>query len=607
MKKNLLTLVFLFGMILISHAQDYCLTDSAQKELQTKDFASSKRAEIEQARLLSLDVEKFLKSKGISISQEGQYVGPIYTIPIVVHVIVPNGEAVGTQFNPSDLEIEAWIERCNKVFDTTFGGSLFPEGLGESGGTVIPFKLVLAKRTSSCETTNGIVRYNATSTTLPNYSTYGINSRNSNGVSANDIRTFAPHWFESSYFNIYVINGFDGHFNSGGTGVAGFPYGTDSSYDAFMAYRIVINDVGILPHEMGHALGLIHIFGDNYDFATSPCPVAETETNCLTVNDKVCDTSPVVPYLKPFPDNTVKNLCTGSNYDGTQYNFMGYNDGRKFTPGQRERILTTFLDNRMSLTQSLGATPLVDNPDGGAVIGASCTITSSSTTSNSWSGPTLVKLGTINNVSNPRLSWTQGFYTDFTVKNCTEPNLYTNLKVGDPYMLEVGVVGSPQYINSWIDYNNNGSFEDLELVATSGSKFSPVNGFNINTIWSATITPPATAVIDTPLRLRVRASKDIENVCDPTASGQVEDYTITLRTSFSDKEQNVTASPFRVWYSKNENKIISNSIIGNYKIYDISGRLVQKGVSTTKEVTLTFSTSGGYIFKTAASSVKLIL
>jgi hypothetical protein len=604
MQKKILTLVFILFVMTMGQAQDICLTDKMQKKATAKNSFQRKT----QAKLPSVAVDKFLSSKGFLVNADGKYTGAIYTIPVIVHIIVPDNEAVGAKFNPSDLEIQTWIDNCNKIFDTTFGDIIYPEGTGELGGTVMPFKLVLAKRTKDCQATTGIVRHYASAISLPNYKTFGLNDDNNNGVTADQIRAFAPHWSEMAYFNIYIINGFDGNFNGGSTGFASGADNNNRSYDAFMTYTVATStslfNIGILPHEIGHALSLKHTFGDVYDFVASLCPPLETNLNCLAVNDNICDTAPAKPYLKPLPDNTMINPCTGTNYDGIQYNFMSYNSGRKFTPGQRERAVTEFLLHRENLTLSLGATPIATNPGSEKPKNTACTITSPNAFVNGWIGPTLVQLQNINNASPSRQNNEQEFYIDYATQNCVNSSVYTDLSVGQTYTLKVGIVGNSQYINAWIDYDNNGTFESSELVATSGAKITPTNGFYTNTLWSATITPPATAILNIPLRLRVRASYSIEKVCDPTSDGQVEDYTVTLKSSLDTIEQEFVDAKFKIWYSKNENKLIANNAIGDYKIYDALGKLVQEGNNNSKEITLGFDSTGIYVFKNEKNSSK---
>jgi hypothetical protein len=52
---------------------------------------------------------------------------------------------------------------------------------------------------------------------LPLYDTRGVDSNGgSNGASASAIKAMAPHWPETSYFNIYVVIGFDGQQQNAG-------------------------------------------------------------------------------------------------------------------------------------------------------------------------------------------------------------------------------------------------------------------------------------------------------------------------------------------------------------------------------------------------------
>lgn len=588
MKYKLLHFSILLHAFIFSHAQGFCMTDEIQRELEMKDpFVAQARQEAEK-KLIATDIRKFLNSKSAYANINGKYTGPIYTIPVVVHIIVPNNDAIGTTFNPSDNQVKQWIENTNKVFATIYGGTFPYEGPGNNDGTVIPFKLALAQRTKDCVATTGIIRYDGS--TLPDYANNGVGS---NGVTVNDITAFAPHWPESFYYNVYIVDT--------KLSFASLPTNPDSSFHAFMKADLVTRTdefaVSIMPHEVAHSLGLMHTFGSD----ETVCPA---NNDCTIDNDKVCDTSPNKAYqLYPLPNNTMINPCTNALYDGIQYNMMSYCSPRKFTPGQRDRMLVQFLTNRLSLTQSLGSTDLI-TPGIPSPLVAACTIPNSGINANLGQGPALVKLGSINNSSTVRNSSNPVYYIDYSTENCINPSVYTNLTVGQSYDLEVGIKGNPQYIQAWIDYNNNGSFETSEMIASSGTKVPTPNGFSVNAIWNATIIPPATAVLNTPLRFRVRASGET-GACTTPNYGQIEDYTVILNpmtTLSSEKQQDI--DKFNMVYSKNGNKLISNELINNYKIYDIYGRLVQQGSVNSKEINLDFNQSGTYIIVTNMHSTK---
>jgi hypothetical protein len=73
----------------------------------------------------------------------------------------------------------------------------------------------------------------------------------------------APHWPETSYFNIYVVIGFDGQQqNAGGLmGYARFPDSYDYFYESFMKVATLknLNDT-TLTHELGHAFDYTILF-----------------------------------------------------------------------------------------------------------------------------------------------------------------------------------------------------------------------------------------------------------------------------------------------------------------------------------------------------------
>lgn len=103
------------------------------------------------------------------------YNGPIYEIPVVVHIIESNSEEGFTDnktLRLIDEQVKTWIENTNKIYAITYGNGFFPEGPGQKEGAVIPFRLVLAQRTKDLKTTTGIFRYNGDN--IPGYGLYGV-------------------------------------------------------------------------------------------------------------------------------------------------------------------------------------------------------------------------------------------------------------------------------------------------------------------------------------------------------------------------------------------------------------------------------------------------
>lgn len=605
MKKTLSVLALVLSMIIFAQT---CGFDQVQANLEAKFPAIKKNREMAEAKLLQTDVRSYLDKMGAT-SKNGLYTGTIYEIPVVVHLITSSSPA-NSGLALTDAQITTWIDNANKMYATTYGGSYAAEGPGSLDGNVIPFKLVLAKRTAQCTATNGIVRYNGSS--IAGYDANGVNRNQTNGASIAQIRTLAPHWPENAYFNIYIVVGFDGNLgNYGLMGWCGFPTNPDSDYDSFMRVAVATNaNDSTLAHEFGHGIGLHHPFnGANSSPGSNPtaadCP---TNANCLTDNDLVCDTSPTASLLSvyPTPSNSVTNPCTGANYDGVQYNIMNYtNDERKFTAGQRDRGTAMFLQSRENLTKSLGGTDLATQPGAGTLVAANCSPAGITTPGNYGMGPLKVVLGTINNSSPAYSNSSPIYYIDYSTQNCISKSVYTDISATAASQLSVSFATNSQYVKAWIDYNNNGIFETAELIGGSPSPVAPASSpYVIN------FTPPASATKDVYLRMRVSVDAANNTPCANLAYGQMEDYSVrissTLATSVTVKE-----SADLIYYSKTENKLtLSNSEnskgFGAYEIYDMNGKIIQKGNATNEILLKRALPKSSYIIKYQNKSKKFL-
>lgn len=577
MKKTLLLLAIFSSMMIFAQT---CGFDQVQNRIE-KEFPEAKiNRQATEAKLLSMDLRSYVNSVGAT-SKNAMYTGTIYEIPVVVHVITSTDPSNST-LSLTDAQIITWIDNANKMYATTYGGNYSAEGPGSLDGNVIPFKLVLAKRTPQCTASNGIIRVDGSA--VPGYNQYGVKSQTANGAADSAIKTLSPHWPEASYFNIYVVVGFDGNKTPFGLlGYCGFPTNPDAAYDSFMKVTVVTNaNDSTLAHEFGHGLGLNHVFnGANSSPGNNPgvadCP---TNGNCATDNDLVCDTSPSASLLDvfPVPTNAQINPCTGLNYDGVQNNIMNYtNLEKKFTAGQRDRGVAFFLAVRTNLTQSLGGTDLVTNPGAGTLLAATCSPASINNPGNFQMGPTKVQLGTINNPSEGYNNSTPQFYIDYSAQNCISKTVATEIPSVGTSQLSVSFKLNNQIIKAWIDYNNNGTFEASELIGASPT-YVPV----ASSPYVITFTPPASAVKNTYLRMRVMSDAANNTPCSVMNYGQTEDYSVKITTSLATSEINNNANTGVVVYTKSENKLtLVNSTpikdFGKYEIYSLSGRLIQKG------------------------------
>jgi hypothetical protein len=160
--------------------------------------------------------------------------------------------------------------------------------------------------------------------------------------------------------------------------------------------------------------------------------------------------------------------------------------------------------------------------------------------------------------------------------------VYTDIPETGSSQLTVTFGGFDQYIKAWIDYNNNGILETSEVIGVSPTKLAIASS-----PYTITFTPPASAVKNTFLRMRVIASEADDVACQDVQYGQAEDYSVRINTSLATTEVSQESSDIVV-YTKENNKLVfvkpeKSKGFGDYEIYDMSGKVIQKG-SAKKEI-----------------------
>jgi hypothetical protein len=277
----------------------------------------------------------------------------IITIPVVVHVI-HSGQAIGVGRNISDAQVMSQITVLNQDYrraQNTPGYNNDPVG----ADTEIQF--CLAQRDPQGNATNGINRVNLGNTVWNEYN-------------VETILKPQTRWDPTKYLNIWVCQ-FGGDLN-GTLGYAQFPIGTGlqglggtptsaltdgviigyqyfgSSSLASGSYSAPYDKGRTTTHEVGHWLGLRHIWGDN-----SSCSVNAT--------DSLQDYCPDTP-----PQDGLNEYCNTNSYSCGSLdmvrNYMDYtNDAcmNIFTQDQKTRMRTTMQNGvrRASLKTSNACTP----------------------------------------------------------------------------------------------------------------------------------------------------------------------------------------------------------------------------------------------------------
>ncbi len=294
-----------------------------------------------------------------AIQEVASQSGGIIYIPVVVHVI-HNGDAYGTNENITDEQVQSQITVMNQDFRKMSGTPGFNIS---SVGADTQIEFVLAKVDPNGNPTNGIDRVNLCQTS---WSTTAINTT----VKPTTI------WDPTQYMNMWSVNFSDGSL----LGYAQFPESSlaglsttaqSASTDGVVAgYRFFGSsdlttgnfaapfDKGrTMTHEVGHFVGLRHIWGDN-----TTCPATNTSTD----KDFCADTPAANGPNGGCPTGT--NTCTSTPGNDMIENYMDYTDDtcmNIFTVNQKSRI-TTVMNNsprRVTLKTSVKdiAIPLFAN------------------------------------------------------------------------------------------------------------------------------------------------------------------------------------------------------------------------------------------------------
>lgn len=306
---------------------------------------------------------KSARAKGKSQKQ-------VFTIPVIVHVI-HGGQAVGSYPNISQPQINSQI----KVLNDDFGGighnkgnypaSAFSTWAANQNVDSSSLDVLGRIEIANCEVQFCLATKDTLGNTLPEPGIERINYISkgwSNPASFSNISSFTNYmngtikpasiWNVTKYFNIWIsdVSGSSGllgyatfpPFTSSLTGLPGGYFGTNQT-DGIWCWARAFGSAGIFPsgtyagsnnrgrtatHEVGHWLGLRHIWGDG---------------NCA--NDYCDDTPPASGQNFGNPSYPFKTSnCSGNSPNGEMFmNFMDYtNDAAKymFSPDQALRIQT---------------------------------------------------------------------------------------------------------------------------------------------------------------------------------------------------------------------------------------------------------------------------
>ncbi|MBC9811505.1 choice-of-anchor D domain-containing protein [Crocinitomicaceae bacterium CZZ-1] len=256
----------------------------------------------------------------------GLIINGVYQIPVVVHV-VHNGEAVGSGTNISYATILSQIDVLNEDFRRimgTNGYNTHPDG----ADTQIEFCLA-RRRPDGSAFPNGEHGVNRINRNTAGFSTppYSMNYTN---TTIKPYCTVIQNWSPSRYMNFWSINLGDGLLGYaqfpttilGGMGCGSQSANTDG---VVMLYSSIgksavtgrpgpYNEGRTATHEIGHWLGLRHIWGDSPncavdDFCLDTPPSDAANYGCLT-NHQSCGSLDMVQNYMDYSDDLCMNIFT---------------------------------------------------------------------------------------------------------------------------------------------------------------------------------------------------------------------------------------------------------------------------------------------------------
>lgn len=323
LKRLFLTVIVLCFNVDITFAQLYKDYSCGTMENQEMLFKADPDLE---ARLekLNKEIEKYI----LSNLQNGSIRAddPIVTIPVVYHVVWSTGSQ-----NIAENTLKTLTARLNLDYRRNNSDASQTRAIFLPFAADAKIEFCMATKDPQGNSTNGITRTQTSS---------GAFNTNNNVKSAGT--GGANPWPSSQYLNVWVC---DLVMGLGGYGQ--FPGGPSATDGIVVDYLTVTASGRTTTHEVGHWLGLPHIFQDGCQ--------GNTPSTCLSAGDRVCDTPQ--QGSAGFGCNFGANTCTETptNYPDMIENFMSYNSCQNmFSLGQATRMASIINTFRTGLKSSLG-------------------------------------------------------------------------------------------------------------------------------------------------------------------------------------------------------------------------------------------------------------
>lgn len=548
-------------------------THSQKRSCSAQEIFEQKMEKNPSIRNSMLEMEAFTQRKVSEMANlQGKIVGNVIQIPVVVHVLHTNSTN-----NISNAQIQSQINVLNADFRRT--NSDRTNKWSQAADSQIEF--YLAKVDPNGNATTGITRKRVSK------STWNITLGEGDDLKKASRGGVSP-WNTSEYLNMWIVDNIIRNTPQGTAtilGFAQFPWDTDASTDGVVmadqyfgtsgTARAPFDGGRTTTHEVGHYFGLRHIWGDGgcgVDDLVSDTPTSDAPNYGCVTGHRSCGSEDMVQNYMDYSDDSCMNL---------------------FTLGQKNRM-RSYLNAggaRRALALS-DKTTAGSGGGGGNPTPVSYCASKGNRSSFEWIDN--IELGGIRN----RTASNNG-YGNFTSQTGTLARGSSNSMT-----VSAGFSGTAytEFWAVWIDFNQNGTFENSEKVV-SGSSSSANN-------LSATVNVPSNATLGT-TRMRVSMKYNAaQTPCETFADGEVEDYSIRIVSSGSVRtdsgsvrelgnEKSLTLAvypnPANDYVALRMNK--ENISLASYRIVNTIGQTIQAGGLKAERIDISKLNSGLYILE----------
>lgn len=301
---------------------------SAQRECSSFDYEQKELANDPVLKMKVEGIQHFIQQKITSRQQDlagKPHRGAILKIPVVVHILYNK-----SQENISDEKVFSQIEILNESFRRLSADTSNTPEWYKSIATDCGIEFQLATSDPQRRATTGIIR---------KYTP--VAQWNTDDEMKFSARTGSDTWDAANYLNIWVCN------LGRVAGYSSFPGGPGDKDGIVIGYNVFgkntkagYNLGKTAVHEVGHWLGLRHIWGDNYcgdDWVDDTPNQASFTPGCPTGIRPSCNNGPNGDMYMNYMDITLDG-CTNLFTEGQKERMRSFFDAG----GERHSILTSF-------------------------------------------------------------------------------------------------------------------------------------------------------------------------------------------------------------------------------------------------------------------------